>query len=149
MRPPQPIQGAQAAQEFNTHQIEFLDKVAPYNSGEAAWFPRHVAEARCMAGVAKPLLFKDAQTEEILGTWDLSDGQKMISRQMTLTRSTGAGDYQKQLAEEDDARRKEERKVEAEAARADAKDKTGAFSRARSQGTAAPTPESSESAEGK
>ena len=111
-KPPMPLSAAEEIQEMNTHEVEFVNKVAPYNSGETAWFPLHRAAAMCIQGVAKPLRVKHGGTGEILGMWELSANQNVVAQQIQAARITNAGDYAELVKGEEASRKEEEARVD-------------------------------------
>ena len=121
---------AEQLQEMNTHRVRFINKVAPYNSGEKAWFPAAVAARYCIQGVAEPLECKDGRTGETLGLWNLAPHQMVVATQIQAARENEAGDYA-QLSKVAAVQAEEEAvKVNQSDVNAEEADEAGAFSQA-------------------
>ncbi len=101
--------------------ILYIQKHAPYNSGEERVVNADVARKLCILGVAVP--GKKHGDDDPYGGWSLNPSEQKASEQLMTERKVQAGDFSEQLADEEKAREQEAARAEAESKPAPAKKK--------------------------
>ena len=93
--------------------IRYIQKHAPYNSGEERVVNADVARKLCILGVAVP--GKKRDDNDPYGGWSLNPSEKKASEQLQTEHRVQAGDFAEELDDEEKAREAEEARVEAAA----------------------------------
>lgn len=118
MRPPMATDHRPAARR----RIRYIQKHAPYNSGEERVVDENVARRLCIMGVAIPAakrpFLRDAQgleIEDTLGGWSVTGAEKAATIKRQVDAKEASGDFAGEVEDEEVAREAEEARVEAEA----------------------------------
>lgn len=109
MRPPQ----AGDYKPLPRLRILYIQKHAPYNSGEERVVASDIARKLCILGVAVPAQKRDE--DDPYGGWGLNPAENHAREQLNLDSKIQAGDYAEEVAQDQKALKEEVERVEGEA----------------------------------
>lgn len=109
MKPPQ----AGDHKPLQRLRILYIQKHAPYNSGEERVVASDIARKLCIMGVAVPA--EKREEEDPFGGWSLNSAETHARSQLQLDAKIQAGDYADEVASDQKALREETERKEAEA----------------------------------